>query len=433
MITLSLIGIIYLQISWLKNLVDLREDQVKQKIDDIWRAVGRDLITYRPMSPAIDNGLHFRERTLNEMLYPPTIGSRLTREQIHAIIRKRSDEAGLTDLKYEFSLLSEGRTGIVTPERQSVNFAREYLDSSSNYVNTVILSSYSGTAFDNLSDESLILVALDYKRVVFMAMTWNIVLAVAFSLVILSAFYTTIYTMLRQKKLSDIKNDFINNMTHELKTPIATISLAVDALKNEKVLADKNRLGYFSGIIKEENQRMNKHVETILKASQFEKQEVELDLKHVHVHQVIRVVADKFKLQLDEKHGAVELYLDALNDLINADEAHFTNLINNLVDNAVKYSKENVPLLIKISTLDVGKKLQIKVEDNGIGMSKETQRRVFEKFYRAHTGNLHNVKGFGLGLNYVKSVADSHHATVKVESVLGKGSAFTIDFPLVQV
>ena len=156
--------------------------------------------------------------------------------------------------------------------------------------------------------------------------------------------------MLRQKKLGEIKNDFINNMTHEFKTPIATISLAVDAMKNEKVLQDREKMSYFSAIIKEENQRMNRQVETILKASQLEKQEVDLNLKPLHVHEVIKDVVDNFALQLEEKNGKAELLLNAANDLIMADEVHFSNLINNLIDNAVKYSKENTPLLLKITT-----------------------------------------------------------------------------------
>jgi two-component system phosphate regulon sensor histidine kinase PhoR len=219
-------------------------------------------------------------------------------------------------------------------------------------------------------------------------------------------------------------------MTHEFKTPIATISLAVDAMKNEKVLSDAGKIGYFSSIIKEENQRMNRQVETILRASQLEKQEVDLSLKPLHVHEVIKDVLDNFVLQLEEKGGKAELLLNASNDLIHADEVHFSNLINNLVDNAVKYSKENVPVRLKISTQSNAKKLTIRVEDNGIGMNKEAVKRAFEKFYRAHTGNIHNVKGFGLGLSYVKTMVDAHGGEVKLESVLGKGSTFTIELPL---
>src|SRR5574339_921153 len=174
---------------------------------------------------------------------------------------------------------------------------------------------------------------------------------------------------------------------------------------------------------------MNRQVETILKAALLDKQEVNLMLKPTHVHDVIKDIADNFTLQLNDKNGKVEMYLEATNDLIDADEVHFPNLINNLIDNSVKYSKDNVPPEIKISTVANGKNMTIRLEDNGIGMIKETVRRIFEKFYRAHTGNLHNVKGFGLGLSYVKTIVDAHDGKIKVDSTLGRGTAFTIDMP----
>jgi two-component system phosphate regulon sensor histidine kinase PhoR len=259
---------------------------------------------------------------------------------------------------------------------------------------------------------------------------WRIISSILFTLIIIAAFYLTVRTMLRQKKLGEIKNDFINNMTHEFKTPIATISLAVDAMRNEKVVQDRDKMEYFSSIIKEENHRMNRQVETILKASQLEKQEVDLNLKPVHVHEVIRDVIDNFTLQLEEKQGKVEMQLTAANDLINADEVHFSNLINNLVDNAVKYAKENIPPFIRLFTQSNGKHFTLKIEDNGIGMNRDTVKRVFERFYRAHTGNVHNVKGFGLGLSYVKTMVEAHDGDIKAESVPGKGSTFTVDLPL---
>ena len=217
-------------------------------------------------------------------------------------------------------------------------------------------------------------------------------------------------------------------MTHEFKTPLATISLAVDALKNEKVINDRTKMNYFSGIIKDENKRMNKQVETILQAALLDKQEIQLNENQVHAHELIHAAVNNIHLSLAEKNGKIEVHLDATNDLIMADEVHFTNIINNLLDNAIKYSKEN--LLIKLSTQNFNNYLRIKIEDNGIGMNKETLHRIFEKFYRAHTGNIHNVKGFGLGLSYVKTIVDAHKGKIKAESTLGKGSCFIIDMPL---
>jgi two-component system phosphate regulon sensor histidine kinase PhoR len=291
----------------------------------------------------------------------------------------------------------------------------------------------SGSDLENLvPEETMTVVVPNIKKIVLSEMRWMIVGAIFFTLMIITAFYITVNALLRQKKLSEIKNDFINNMTHEFKTPLATISLAVDAMKNDKVIGDKEKLNYFSSIIKEENQRMNRQVETILKAALLDKQEVNLMLKPTHVHDVIKDIADNFTLQLNDKNGKVEMDLEATNDLIDADEVHFPNLINNLIDNSVKYAKDNVPPEIKISTAANGKNMTIKLEDNGIGMAKETVKRIFEKFYRAHTGNVHNVKGFGLGLSYVKTVVDAHSGKIKVDSVLGKGSAFALEIPLLK-
>jgi two-component system phosphate regulon sensor histidine kinase PhoR len=171
-------------------------------------------------------------------------------------------------------------------------------------------------------------------------------------------------------------------------------------------------------------------VETILKASQLEKQEIKLNKAEIHLHAIIEQVVDNFSLQLQNQDGSASLELNANSDLVIADEVHLTNLVSNLVDNALKYSRENVPSAIKISTSLTGKSIMLRIEDNGIGMTKDALKRIFEKFYRAHTGNRHDVKGFGLGLSYVKTVVEAHHGKIKAESVLGKGSTFTIELPL---
>ena len=436
LITLSLIGIIVMQVSWLKNLIKLREDQVKQSVDNVSQALSLEFGQRRDqlvIEANQDYSTLFFQRNVFDPLRSISIGARLSSAEIEKTIKRAFDKAGLEKMQYEYAFLSgllSGRGPAV--EKQSPDFWPAFSDTIRNYSPGYgLIRSLPGSASDGITkDEALVLTVINWRSYVKQGIVWNVALAVLFTLVIISAFYLTVYTMLRQKKLGDIKNDFINNMTHEFKTPIATISLAVDALKNEKVINDRGKLNYFSGIIKEENQRMNKQVEAILKASQFEKQEAEIDFKPISVHEVIENVVDNFQLQLHEKNGDALVSLEAQKDVINGDEVHFTNLVNNLIDNAIKYSKDNVPIELKISTANIGNRIMIKFEDNGIGMNRETQKRIFEKFYRAHTGNLHNVKGFGLGLNYVKSVADSHNGTVRVESILGKGSAFTVELPL---
>lgn len=436
LITISLLGIIFIQLSWLKNMILLKQEQIKSKVERAVIMVGEELAQYKGnyLSNKISSSnTIFPDDFAMELLRPVTIGRRFTAAELQEKIKKAFKSLELDKVKFEFMLatISPRTEAIGKIELQSKNFLAEYEDSINNFSRAFSLFAPSGSAAENLAaDESLVVTALDWKDAAISELRLRIITAILFTIIIITAFYLTVRTMLRQKKLGEIKNDFINNMTHEFKTPIATISLAVDAMKNEKVLQNREKISYFSSIIKEENQRMNRQVETILKASQLEKQEVELNLQPLHVHDVIRDVVDNFTLQLEEKGGKADMALNATTDLIMADEVHFSNMVNNLIDNAVKYSKENTPLQVKITTQSNGKAITIKVEDNGIGMNKETVKRVFERFYRAHTGNLHNVKGFGLGLSYVKTIVEAQGGDIKVDSVLGKGSTFTIELPL---
>lgn len=413
-------------------MVLLRQEQIKHNVEESTKAVGNDLAQHKGnyISKNAKRGFLSDDFTL-DMFKPITIGQRFDVEEIREKFKKAFFQNSLKDIRFEFGIASFDKRGNNVFEKLTPNFIAELEDSTNNFSFNWGLEALSGTAGENLSAQEILFVVIpDIKNLVLKSLRWRIITSILFTIIILAAFYLTVRTMIRQKKLGEIKNDFINNMTHEFKTPIATISLAVDAMRNEKVINDRDKLGYFSGIIKEENQRMNRQVETILKASQLEKQEVDLTLNPVHMHEIIHDVVDNFVLQLEDKKGRVDLQLDAANDLINADEVHFSNLVNNLVDNAVKYAKDNTPPVIKLSTSSNGKIFTMKIEDNGIGMNRDTVKRIFERFYRAHTGNVHNVKGFGLGLSYVKTMVEAHDGDIKAESTLGKGSTFTVDLPL---
>jgi len=435
LISLSLVGIIAIQISWIKNMVLLKEEQVKEKLRVAIENVGTELAEHKGSYATGGKRNLLDENFSLNMFKPNTVGQQFSVDEIKKKLNKSFLEIGLKNVEFEFGIATFGRNGVENYfDRKTEKFAASYSDTVHNIQFMYPLTPPSGTAGENLSmDEVFIVMLPSIDTYVLQSLKWRIVTSILFTIIILLAFYLTVRTMLRQKKLGEIKNDFINNMTHEFKTPIATISLAVDAMKNEKVINDREKLGYFSGIIKEENQRMNRQVETILRASQLEKQEIDLNLEPVHVHQLIQDTVDNFALQLEDKKGKVELSLNAKNDLINADEVHFLNLVNNLMDNAVKYAKDNTPPLIKLTTQSNGKNFTLKIEDNGIGMNRDTVKRVFERFYRAHTGNVHNVKGFGLGLSYVKTMVEAHEGDIKAESTLGKGSTFTVDFPLTKV
>lgn len=427
-----MIGLILIQVSWINNMVLLRQEQIKHSVEESTNQVGNELSQHKGgfIPGTTKRGLLSDEFPLN-LFKPVTIGQRFSVEEIQKKIRKAFTQKKLKNIPFEFGIASFDKYDNNIFEIVSPNFVMAYEDTVNNWTCPVLMEAFSGTAGENLTvSEGLFVVIPDIKSLVLKDLRWRIAASILFTIIILAAFYLTVRTMLRQKKLGEIKNDFINNMTHEFKTPIATISLAVDAMRNEKVISDREKMAYFSGIIKEENQRMNRQVETILKASQLEKQEVDLNLKPVHVHEVIRHVVGNFNLQLENKNGTVDLQLNATNDLINADEVHLSNLVNNLVDNAVKYAKDNVPPRIRIITQSGSRYFTFRIDDNGIGMNRDTLKRIFERFYRAHTGNVHNVKGFGLGLSYVKTMVEAHQGEIKAESTPGKGSVFTIDIPL---
>ena len=430
LIGLSLIGIIGIQVSWVNNMVLLRQEQIKHNVEDATKWVGNELLTKRgggfPRRPFWDDGF------LSEIFRPQTIGQQVTIEEVDKKFRQAFQQYHLPEkMRFEFGIASFDALGNNAFERVSPKFLLAYSDTSNNFIFNWALEALSGTVGENLgADEILCVVIPDIRSLVLSSLRWPIIISTLFTLIILAAFYITVRTMVRQKKLVEIKNDFINNMTHEFKTPLATISLAVDALRNEKVMADPARMQYFNAIIKEENQRMNRQVETILRASQLEKEDFDVQFKTVQVHPVIQRVVDAFALQLQARSGQLKLQLNATNDRMEADESHLTNLISNLIDNALKYAREDVPPVVEIQTRNEAGRLVIVIADNGIGMSRDTLKRIYEKFYRAHTGNLHNVKGFGLGLSYVKTLVDTHRGTIDAESAVGKGSTFILRFPV---
>nr|WP_221627014.1 HAMP domain-containing sensor histidine kinase [Pontibacter sp. Tf4] len=248
-----------------------------------------------------------------------------------------------------------------------------------------------------------------------------------FTLIIIATFGTTIHIIYKQKKLSEMKNDFINNMTHEFKTPIATISLATDSIANPKIYENPDKIKYYTNIIRQENKRMNTQVENVLQIALLEKNEFKMRLAPVDVHLLIVKAIESIRLQVEQRLGNINVQLDALAHELKSDEIHLYNVICNLLDNANKYSPAAPEISLSTRNIDGG--ILIAVDDKGMGMSKDTQQRVFEKFYRVPTGNLHNVKGFGLGLSYVKAIVQAHHGNIRLWSEPGKGSRFEIFLP----
>lgn len=246
--------------------------------------------------------------------------------------------------------------------------------------------------------------------------------------ILIFSFYYIMANNLKQKKLSIIKNDFISNMTHEFKTPISTISLASEMLGDSSIAQTPEKQQRYLKMIRDENKRLSVLVESILQTSILDKGEFILKLSEVDIHDIINTAINNTQLLIDQRNGTIQTQLNATNFKLQADRVHLTNIIFNLIDNAIKYSK-GVPEIL-ISTHNTAEGIMIKVKDNGLGISKENQRKIFDKFYRVPTGNVHNVKGFGLGLSYVLAVVLKHNGTISVDSELGKGSTFNVHLPI---
>ncbi len=282
---------------------------------------------------------------------------------------------------------------------------------------------------DMFFNNDVLLVNFPHQKSFILSSIWSLLIgSLLFTSIIIGVFYYTVVILLRQKKLSEIKNDFINNMTHEFKTPLATISLAVDAVNNPMILKDESKIKHYTHIIKEENKRMNAQVEKVLQMALLDKNEISLSTDDIDIHDIIYRAVENISVQVEEKDGKIDMELAAERYELTGDEVHLSNVISNLLDNANKYSPEKPE--IKITTESDDKGIYITVADHGIGMSNDDVKMIFEKFYRVPTGNVHNIKGFGLGLTYVKAIIEAHKGTIDVKSQPKKGSQFKLFLPI---
>ena len=255
--------------------------------------------------------------------------------------------------------------------------------------------------------------------------------AMVFTVILLITSLVTIYLVVRQKRISEMKNDFVHNMTHEFKTPISTISIAAQMLADKTVNKSEETYERLGNVIDGETRRLRYQVEKVLQMSLFDNNNIALKLQELDANEITENVVETFSLKVSQIGGTLDMKLEAYNPFINADEMHFTNVIFNLLDNAFKYRREDEPLAIEVHTFNQGEThFCISISDNGIGIQKDNLKRIFDKFYRVHTGDKHNVKGFGLGLAYVQKMIELHHCTIKASSELGKGTKFTIILPL---
>ena len=356
-----------------------------------------------------------------QMLY--TASSKPIEERINFKNLDQYLKSGLVDngidLGYHFKVIDR--------DGREVYRRSDYVDEGSEY-------SYSQPLFLNDPPARMSIVKIHFpgkRDYIFDSINFMIP-SMIFTFVLLITFIFTIYIVFRQKKLTEMKNDFINNMTHEFKTPISTISLAAQMLKDPAVGKSPAMFQHISTVINDETKRLRFQVEKVLQMSMFDKQKATLKMKELDANELITGVINTFTLKVERYNGNIESELNATDPNIFADEMHLTNVIFNLMDNAVKYKRPDADLELKVKTWNEPGKLMISIQDNGIGIKKENLKKIFEKFYRVHTGNLHDVKGFGLGLSYVKKIITDHKGTIRAESELNVGTKFIIALPLLK-
>jgi two-component system phosphate regulon sensor histidine kinase PhoR len=343
------------------------------------------------------------------------IQDRVNSEQLRTLLAKELKNYGV-NTPFEFSIYSNGLATKIQSEY--FRFDKDVIYSIPIFIDS-----------DGINKYQLLIEFPQKKKFLVSELMSVAVLSIIFTLIIVIAYSSALSQLIKQRQISEIKTDFINNMTHEFKTPIATINLALDAIKNPKVFDDKEKVYRYLQMIKDENKRMHAQVENVLRISKLEKKELEIVKENNDIHEVLEIAIEHVNLIVEDRNGKITTDFNATRTSVLLNDVHFTNVLVNVLDNAIKYSA-NEPI-IDVHTENIKDFVIIKIKDNGIGMSKVAQKRIFEKFYREHTGDVHNVKGHGLGLAYVKRIVEDHNGEVYVESEKGKGSTFIIKLPLI--
>ena len=361
----------------------------------------------------------FIDRILKRLTEPGRkIQDRISNNALAYMIKEELNKNGIL-LNFEYAVLDSKRHIVM----QSKNFNKE---SGCRLMGGLLQSN------DYVSDPNLLVLYFPTERnYLVKSLGFMGTSSALLTLVILLTFSYTLIFVFRQKKVTEIRNDFVNNMTHELKTPISTISLASQMLSDTSIPTSMKNIEHLSKVIHEESKRLGYQVEKVLQTAIFDKGTLNLKIRQTDIHELINNVVRNFIIQVKNRNGQIIKNLDAEQSLVNVDEVHFANVLLNLLDNAIKYCKGEP--FISVSTMNKKGRIAIIIEDNGIGISKENQKKIFEKFYRVPTGNVHNVKGFGLGLSYVKKVVEEHNGKITLESEPGQGSKFEILLPFVMV
>ncbi len=370
---------------------------------------------------------YWERMQINKLLNPEPITHRIELELLHEAIDNELANRFI-DIDFNYGVYSHKEKSFVIIDGHYVvrdNSPQAFTSGTKTLYN----SEYSVDLYpDDIQSPGLLMIYFPGKTNLVWGSVWKTLLgSILFTGLILFCFAYTIQVIFFQKKVGEMKSDFINNMTHEFKTPIATISLAADSITSPMVSGDVDKVRRFADIIKQENKRMNKQVEKVLQMALIDKNDFQLKMSNINLHEVISQAVENANLQVEKKEGTVTAELKASKPVIQGDLTHITNIIHNLLDNANKYSPDKPE--ISVLTRNITNGVEVTVDDKGIGMTKEARKHIFDKFYRVHTGNLHDVKGFGLGLSYVKALVNAHNGQIEVKSEPGKGSSFILFFP----
>ncbi|WP_272151213.1 sensor histidine kinase [Tenacibaculum aiptasiae] len=405
---ITILGLFVTQVYWFKKSFSLEEKQFDDKINIALRNVAHQLLILEKDS--ISTIPPVTKIASNEFLVKTN-----THFNINILDKTLRKEFYSRDLNIDFDY------NIIKSKNNEIILGNTIFDVTEN----TEISCEKRTSTVDLLDFKIII----NNKTVYLLNSMGIWMYSSVSLlVILAVFIFIIISILKEKKLAHLRNDFVNNMTHELKTPITNISVASDAIRNRSNKMDTNKLGKYADIIYNENNRLLNLVDSVLQISTIEKQEESFSFQEIDVHAIINKVLLSFEPIIEKKEGSIKAFLEAKKYTIRADETHFTNVVYNLIENAIKYAKVHPEITIKTMNLNNG--INVEIIDKGIGMSKETQERIFEKFFRAESGNIHNTKGFGLGLSYVKTIIEKHLGKITFTSKENLGTTFTIFLPI---
>lgn len=371
--------------------------------------------------------INYRQIVSNQSFSQRMLEERINLQYLDDILQQELTNRGI-DIDYNYGVLSKKKKSFVIIDGHYAVEDNQPSVSMPGYDN-ISTSRYKVALFTKeMPSPGLLLLHFPNRNsFVWQSLFINLIGSLFLAAIILCCFAYTVNVIFRQKKLSEMKTDFINNMTHEFKTPIATISLAADSITSPMLAGKPDKVQRFANIIRQENKRMNSQVEKVLQMAQIDKRDFSLKLTEVNLHEVIARAVENISLQVEKKDGIVTTDLQATNPMIEADLTHISNMINNLLDNANKYSPDKPE--ISVLSRNVPNGVEVIIQDKGIGMTKEVKKHIFDKFYRVHTGDLHDVKGFGLGLSYVKAMITAHKGQIDVKSEVGKGSSFILSFP----